>query len=103
MNTVRNILVASLVALSTGVAVPVAASPLEAPRTELAAMPAVRVVGGQVEITVPGDEARQVTVYTLTGQIVRTLTAQPGVTQIDLPAGYYIVKCDRLSQRVIVR
>jgi hypothetical protein len=70
---------------------------------EVVSQPTVKVVGSQVEITLNGDEARQVVVYALTGQVVKTVTIQPGVTTIELPAGYYIVKCDRLSQRVIVR
>lgn len=92
------------VALSAGAAFaePV---PAEGMRTavEVAAQPSVKVVRGHVEISVPGEEARQVQVYALTGQIVKTVDAQPGVTVLELPAGYYIVKCDRLSQRVIVR
>jgi len=69
----------------------------------LAAQPSVRVVDGQVEISVPGDDNVQVVIYALTGQVVKTLTVSPGVTAIELPAGYYIIKCGKLSQRVIVR
>lgn len=65
--------------------------------------PSVRVVSGQVEISIPGDESMQVYVYALTGQVVKHFTAQPGVSVLDLPAGYYIVKCGHLSQRVVVR
>lgn len=65
--------------------------------------PQVRVLGNHVEITVPGDEDRTVTIYALTGQVVKTLTAAPGVTTVDLPKGYYIVKCDRVSSRVVIK
>lgn len=65
--------------------------------------PTVKVLPGRVEISNPGDEARQVVVYALTGQIVKTIVAQPGVTTIELPAGYYIIKCDRMSCRVVVK
>lgn len=76
----------------------------ESPRgIEVSAKPTVKVVRGHVEISVPGEETRQVQVYALTGQMVKSVDAQPGVTVLELPAGYYIVKCDRLSQRVIVR
>ena len=72
-------------------------------RVEVSVLPTVKVSNGRVEITIQGDESRQVLVYALTGQLVKTVTASPGTTAIELPAGYYIVKCDRLSQRVIVR
>lgn len=65
--------------------------------------PVIRVVGGHVEITLPGSEARTVVCYSLTGQVVKTLVVNPGTTTIDLPSGYYIIRCDRYSQRVIVR
>ena len=65
--------------------------------------PQVRVLRGQVEITVPGDEDRNVTIYALTGQVVKSFTANPGVNTVDLPKGYYIVKCDRVSCRVVVK
>lgn len=72
-------------------------------RIEVAQQPVVKVAGSHVEITVPGNEPRQLAVFALTGQLVKNVTVHPGTTTIELPAGYYIVKCDRLSQRVIVR
>lgn len=73
------------------------------PQVEVAVQPVVKVHNGRVEISIAGNESRQVYVYSLTGQLVKSVNAQPGTTSIELPAGYYIVKCDRLSQRVIVR
>lgn len=78
--------------------------PTEAPRVaEMSAVPTVKVDHGSVVISIPGDEACQVHVFAITGQLVKSIMAQPGVTTIDLPAGYYIVKCDKFSQRVIIR
>lgn len=65
--------------------------------------PVIKVVGQHVEITVPGDQQRQVIIYALTGQVVKSLKVNPGMNSIELPAGYYIVRCDRLSQRVVIR
>lgn len=47
--------------------------------------PIIRVIGSHVEITLQGNESRVVVCYSLTGQIVKTLTIHPGTTQIDLP------------------
>lgn len=89
--------------LAGGSALHVSAAENSDMRIEVAQLPTVRVVGSHVEITVHGDETKTVSIYSLTGQLVRTIKAEPGVTTVTLAAGYYIVRCDRLSQRVIVR
>lgn len=65
--------------------------------------PVVKAGHGCIEITIPGNEPRDVAVYTLTGTIVRKMRVAPGTTAVDVNAGYYIVRIDRLSTRVIVR
>lgn len=91
------------VALAAGTAAAYS-EPAEAPAQHIAStQPQVRVVGGMIEIVVPGDEDRQVTIYALTGQVVKHITAAPGVNSVELPKGYYIVKCDRISCRVVVK
>lgn len=79
------------------------AMPEPAATTVVASQPQVRVLSGQIEITIPGDDSRQVQIYALTGQIVKDFVASPGVTLVDLPAGYYIIKCDRVTCRVVIR
>jgi hypothetical protein len=60
--------------------------------------------GGYNYAMAAGDEPVQVTIYALTGQVVKSLTAEPSATTyIELRAGYYIVKCDRHTQQVVVR
>lgn len=63
----------------------------------------VKLAGQRVEIEIADDEDHQVTVYALTGQVVKSVKATYGTTVIELPAGYYIVKVDRVAKRVIVR
>ena len=65
--------------------------------------PKVRVVSGGIEITVAGERECRVSIYAVTGQIVKETVVYPGVMSIDLPKGYYIVKCDNLSTRVVVK
>lgn len=79
--------------------------PMEPPTVQSVAVsqPQIKVLPGRIEISVAGDEPHQVAIYALTGQVVKTLTLTSGVTSIDLPAGYYIVKCDRVSCRVVVK
>lgn len=108
MSQRSHIFIAALLMAFSAVVTPIYAADARAtdnhsPRVELTQQPTVRVVNGHVEVSLPGDESRQLMVYALTGQVVKNVVIQPGVTTIELPAGYYIVKCDRLSQRVIVR
>lgn len=101
---IRKIALSLTFALAVGANTVAFANPAEAPAsTIVSSQPQVRVNHGQVEITVPGDESRQVQIYALTGQIVKSFNAAPGVTTVDLPAGYYIVKCDRVSCRVVIK
>lgn len=74
-----------------------------ATHTSVAPQPSVKVLPGRVEITNPGEEARNVTIYSLTGQVIKSFVAQPGTTAIELNPGYYIIKCDRISMRVVVK
>lgn len=65
--------------------------------------PAINVVGQQIEIEINDDDSHQLTVYALTGQIVKNETVEYGKTLVDLPRGYYIVKVDKTAKRVIIK
>lgn len=104
--TLRKNIAALLLLLMVGAGTPCALAGENADvraQAEMTVQPVIKVHNGVVEIMLSGNENRQVYVYSLTGQLVKSVNAQPGTTTIELPAGYYIVKCDRLSQRVIVR
>lgn len=104
MKQLKQYIKALLIAASLGCGAAAVAMPAEAPAQSIAAsQPQVRVLHGQIEITVPGEDDCQVTIYALTGQVIKSLNAAPGVTTVDLPKGYYIVKCDRISCRVVVK
>lgn len=55
---------------------------------------------GQLHLSLPA--AHDVRIYTLTGALVRTLTAPAGDTTLALPAGLYIVRAGNVVQKVIV-
>ncbi len=63
----------------------------------------LKVNGHQLNITNHDDEAKPVVIYALTGQVVKQLDAPHGTTAVDLGAGYYIVKIEKLSQRIVIR
>lgn len=105
----KNINILSAIAIFIGLAFcPVFASAAPVEETvevtsDVVPEPQIRVVGQQVEIEISDDDTHQVMVYALTGQVVKNVTADHGVTLIDLPRGYYIVKVDKSAKRVIVK
>lgn len=65
--------------------------------------PQIKVLSHGIEIEIADDDSHMVSVYALTGQVVKTVEAGNGMTSIDLAAGYYIVRIDNLAHRVIIR
>ncbi|MDE5629341.1 MAG: hypothetical protein K2I69_07250 [Muribaculaceae bacterium] len=64
----------------------------------------VRVVSGGVSIENPGETRLEVTVYAITGAVVKHMFVDAGETMyIELPSGCYIVKPGRLATRVAVK
>lgn len=45
----------------------------------------------------------RVVVYSITGQAIRSLELRPGVVTVVLPKGFYIVKSEYGSQKIVVR
>ena len=61
--------------------------------------------GGKGVLTIENNSGNpcRFTVYSITGQVVRTMTVKPGSERIELQKGFYIVKSDYGSQKVVVR
>lgn len=91
-------------ALATGCAIPAYASEnLQEDMTPETASTVIRTVPHAIEITVTADSGKDATIYALTGQAVKQLTLPEGTTRIELNPGYYIVRIDGQSKRVVVR
>jgi len=65
--------------------------------------PQVKVLHGMLELTVTGREAVEFHIYSITGQLVKTITVADGSQTVDLPQGYYIVRCARWAKKVVVK
>lgn len=63
----------------------------------------IHVRGHQLDIVISDDAQHQIVIYALTGQVVKSLTVQEGTTTLDLSPGYYIVKIDHTSRRIVIR
>lgn len=62
----------------------------------------VKTRSGGLEISVQSEHTVTFHIYSVTGQLVRTVKIADSSESIDLPPGYYIVKCDRWSHRYLV-
>ena len=91
------------VALAVGsVSVTMAASP----RIEQVSSDETTVVGGKGTIAmVAGDSDATFNIYSITGQLVKSVKVTAGTkVTIDVPKGFYIVKCaGRWSRKVVVK
>lgn len=101
---------AAIVAALSVVAVPVAAMPGSAPimpteqLEQHADDPVVATHDGVIELTSRGSADRTFQIYSIVGQLVRTVTVRAGDTeQLELRAGCYVVRCGRWSKKVVVR
>ncbi len=63
----------------------------------------IKVQGHQLVINNTGELSEPIYVYALTGQAVKSFEAVPGTTTCELPSGYYIVKTEKKSSRIIIR
>ncbi len=65
--------------------------------------PSVRVIPGGLELTSGSGKSCHFAIYSITGQLVKQITITDSSVTIDLPQGYYIVKCNEWSKKVIVK
>lgn len=64
--------------------------------------PGLRTVNGGVELLIPDTDSHQFYIYSITGQMVKSIITNENIT-VDLPQGCYIVKCREWSKKIIVR
>lgn len=101
MRLIKNILIASVLAV-TGVsmAIPVVA---QAAEQHVVTQPTATAEPGCIVFEVSGDKPVKFSIYSITGQVVKVVNASPGRTVVEMPRGYYIVKCEDRSTQVVVR
>ncbi|MCM1021211.1 MAG: T9SS type A sorting domain-containing protein [Muribaculum sp.] len=62
----------------------------------------VKPVNGGLQISVNDDETHQFYVYSITGQMVKSVNVSETIV-VDLPQGCYIVKCKQWSKKIVIR
>lgn len=66
-------------------------------------LPFVKVDGTIIELRNPGQEAVKFQIFSITGQLIKTLTVKNLPVKVELPKGFYIVKCDNWTKRVMLK
>ena len=91
------------VALAVG---SVSVNMVASPRIEQVSGDETTVTGGKGTIAmVAGDSDATFNIYSITGQLIKTVKVSAGTRMtIDMPKGFYIVKCaGRWSRKVVVK
>jgi len=65
--------------------------------------PNVSVEKGFIELTAPDGEAVKFEIFSITGQLVKSITVKGSTAKIDLPKGFYIIKCEFWTKRVMLK
>ncbi len=65
--------------------------------------PLVKVSGTVIELRSPNQEAVKFQIFSITGQLIKTLTVKAMPVKVELPKGFYIVKCDNWTKRVMLK
>ncbi len=100
----KRILTILAIACCLGVVSPQASAGVSRPALEQTA--AVRTGSGRIELAVPAAAEAPVRffIYSITGQMLKSVDVAPGQSvAVDVPQGYYIVKCADFSRQIVVR
>jgi hypothetical protein len=65
-------------------------------------VPTIKSIPHGVEITVSDGESRTFYIYSITGQMIKSIEVSENVT-VELPQGFYIIKCRDWSEKIIVK
>lgn len=65
--------------------------------------PQLKAASGYIELTVSSETTFTFHIFSITGQLIKRVEVSDGSLQVELPAGCYIVKCEKWSKKVIVK
>lgn len=64
--------------------------------------PSVSSAGNVIELRSNGSGTVRFEIFSITGQLIKSVNVK-SVSRIELPKGFYIVKCDAWTKRVVVK
>jgi len=104
IKAIRHILVAAMLSCSAMVAVSAESHTSDGGISAVEiSEPQIATGSHCIEITVFDERSHEAAIYALTGQLVKQLSLTEGKTTIELKPGYYIVRIDGRSKRVVVK
>ena len=56
--------------------------------------PSVSVDKGYIELSAPEAETVKFEIFSITGQLIKAVTVKSSTVKVELPKGFYIIKCD---------
>lgn len=65
--------------------------------------PSVTVDKGFVELTAPEGDSVKFEIFSITGQLIKSVTVKGSTVKVDLPKGFYIIKCENWTKRVMIK
>ena len=74
-----------------------------ADRIEQTQAAAVRVSASSSGVQLTAHESTRFDIYSITGQLIKSLEVKLETVTVELPTGCYIVRCPQGSQKVVVR
>lgn len=65
--------------------------------------PIVSVDKGYIELTAPDSETVKFEIFSITGQLIKSVSVKGSTAKVELPKGFYIIKCEAWTKRVMLR
>ncbi|MCM1094578.1 MAG: hypothetical protein NC248_11740 [Bacteroides sp.] len=100
----KRTLISIAVMLATGIMLPgiIQADNTMQDMTVITSAPTVKAISQGIELTVSDGDAHQFYIYSITGQMIKSVEVRESAV-VDLPCGYYIVKCREWSKKIVVK
>lgn len=65
--------------------------------------PGLRVTGSSLDLMCGDSVNVKFEIFSITGQLVKAVTVASGTARVELPKGFYIVKCENWTRRVMLK
>lgn len=71
--------------------------------SETITSPTMKPVSAGVDLSCFDGQTHRFYIYSITGQMIKSIEVTDGHVYIELPKGFYIVKCDSWSKQLVIR
>ncbi|MCM1517458.1 MAG: hypothetical protein NC117_02290 [Pseudoflavonifractor sp.] len=103
MRKIYSIIFALMTALAAPAIQAYASTPAEEAVSPVVKAPVMRVTSTGIVLTASDDSGHQFYIYSITGQMIKTVTVYSSPLTVELYPGCYIVKCSDWAKQIVVR